>query len=68
MVHRIDSMPLNRRAFMRRVRPFAPRARIIGMDARPIRGALNYAAHMAGWKLPAGSLREPALWYPGKRP
>jgi len=63
----VNIVPL-RRAFMRRIRPFAPRARIIGMRARPIRGALNYAAHMAGWQLPAGALAERELWYPGNRP
>jgi hypothetical protein len=62
------NIPRLRRAFMRRIRPFAPKARIIRMEARPIRGALNYAAHMAGWTLGPNALSEPELWYPGSRP
>jgi N-acetylglucosamine kinase-like BadF-type ATPase len=64
----LAGIPALRRAFARRVRSIAPGARIIGTKARPIRGALNYAFHMAGWQLPSGALAERELWYPGTRP
>ncbi len=51
------------RLFIRRVRAFAPKARIVPAIARPIRGALHYAAHSAGWTLPKGALTERPLWY-----
>lgn len=52
-----------RRRFASRLKPVSPRSRIIPAAARPIRGALMYAAHLAGWSLPATALREPALIY-----
>lgn len=59
----LASNPPLRRAYARRVAPMLPRARIVSAIARPIRGALHYAAHRAGWSWPATALREPALWY-----
>lgn len=51
----------------RRLRAIAPRARVTHAVARPIRGALNYAAHLAGWTLPRTALADARLWYAGRR-
>jgi hypothetical protein len=63
----LTGIPAVARAFRRRLRPFVPRARILVARARPIRGALMYAAHMAGWTLPAGALHDPRLHYRAAR-
>lgn len=55
--------PILRRLFLTRLRPVSPRSRVVPATARPIRGALMYAAHLAGWSLPPSALREPALSY-----
>ncbi len=55
--------PALQRAYRRRLAPVAPRARVVTASARPIRGALMYAAHRAGWSLPARALLEPVLTY-----
>lgn len=55
--------PALRRLFRRHLAARAPRARVVTASARPIRGALMYAAHRAGWTLPASALREPTLTY-----
>ncbi len=59
--------PALQRCFRRRLRAVSPRTRVIAAVARPIRGALNYAAHRAGWTLPASALRDSALWYGAAR-
>jgi len=59
--------PVLRGMFRRSLRPLAPAARVVSAVARPIRGALNHAAHRAGWTWPAGALREPVLWYAAAR-
>lgn len=47
----------------RRLKVLAPKAWVVLAVARPIRGALHYAAHLAGWSLPSSALRDPRLWY-----
>ncbi|MEK7767725.1 MAG: hypothetical protein AAB368_15965, partial [bacterium] len=59
----LTGTPALARAFRRRLRSVAPRARIMVARARPIRGALLYAAHHASWRFPPGKLRDPRLFY-----
>jgi N-acetylglucosamine kinase-like BadF-type ATPase len=59
----LNGNPILRRQFAARLKAVSPRSRIIPAAARPIRGALMYAAHLAGWTLPDSALRERALAY-----
>ncbi len=59
----LANIPAYQRAVARRIRGVAPAARIVPARARPIRGALNYAAHRAWGGFPPGSLREKQIWY-----
>jgi len=59
----LAGIPELRRAFARRLKALEPGSRTIGAPGKPVRGALNFAAHMAWGGLPPGALREPVLWY-----
>ncbi len=48
----LAGIPALRRAFSRRARASFPRARVLAAPFRPVRGALNYAARLAGWNVP----------------
>lgn len=58
--------PPLQRAYRKRIAHLIPNARIVPAIARPIRGALNHAAHSAGWTLPNSALMERPLWYGGR--
>lgn len=59
----LAGIPALRRFFARRLAALEPGARTMGAPGKPVRGALNFAAHMAWDGFPSGSLKEPALWY-----
>jgi len=59
----LANIPALQRAVAGRMRKLAPRARVMAARGRPVRGALNYAAHRAWGGFPPGSLREKALRY-----